>query len=93
MSQIFFFCKRLDCIPTIFIVPVSEINKSFLCSVCVGSAKVSQVKTSSNAPKALIIEPSKELAEQTLNNVKQFKKYVDNPKLRYEAAPTWPDIQ
>ncbi|TWW68967.1 ATP-dependent RNA helicase DDX1 [Takifugu flavidus] len=47
-----------------------------------GSAKVSQVKTSSNAPKALIIEPSKELAEQTLNNVKQFKKYVDNPKLR-----------
>lgn len=48
---------------------------------------MSQVKTSSNAPKALIIEPSKELAEQTLNNVKQFKKYVDNPKLRYEAAP------
>ncbi|TNM95025.1 hypothetical protein fugu_017784 [Takifugu bimaculatus] len=47
-----------------------------------GLAKVSQVKTSSNAPKALIIEPSKELAEQTLNNVKQFKKYVDNPKLR-----------
>lgn len=55
-----------------------------LCSVCVGSAKVSQVKTSSNGPKALIIEPSKELAEQTLNNVKQFKKYVDNPKLRYK---------
>eukprot|EP00064_Thunnus_orientalis_P016415 superscaffoldBa00003253_g16480 len=47
-----------------------------------GSAKVSQVKASSNAPKALIIEPSKELAEQTLNNVKQFKRYVDNPKLR-----------
>ncbi|CAG09075.1 unnamed protein product, partial [Tetraodon nigroviridis] len=46
-----------------------------------GSAKVSQVKAS-NGPKALIIEPSKELAEQTLNNVKQFKKYVDNPKLR-----------
>ncbi|CAG5928137.1 unnamed protein product [Menidia menidia] len=47
-----------------------------------GTAKVSQVKASSNAPKALIIEPSKELAEQTLNNVKQFKKYVDNPKVR-----------
>ncbi|XP_008284405.1 ATP-dependent RNA helicase DDX1 [Stegastes partitus] len=47
-----------------------------------GSAKVSQVKASSNAPKALIIEPSKELAEQTLNNVTQFKRYVDNPKLR-----------
>ncbi|XP_051501529.1 ATP-dependent RNA helicase DDX1 [Myxocyprinus asiaticus] len=47
-----------------------------------GSAKVSQVKSTSNAPRALIIEPSKELAEQTLNNVNQFKKYVDNPKLR-----------
>uniref|UniRef100_A0A673GIY2 ATP-dependent RNA helicase n=1 Tax=Sinocyclocheilus rhinocerous TaxID=307959 RepID=A0A673GIY2_9TELE len=40
-----------------------------------GSAKVSQVKSISNAPRALIIEPSKELAEQTLNNVNQFKKY------------------
>ncbi|XP_016093959.1 ATP-dependent RNA helicase DDX1-like [Sinocyclocheilus grahami] len=39
-----------------------------------GSAKVSQVKSISNAPRALIIEPSKELAEQTLNNVNQFKK-------------------
>lgn len=52
--------------------------------VCAGSAKVSQVKTSTNSPKALIIEPSKELAEQTFNNVKQFQKYVDNPKLRYD---------
>ncbi len=51
-----------------------------------GSAKVSQVKSSSNAPRALIIEPSKELAEQTLNNVNQFKKYVDNPKLRWAAV-------
>lgn len=50
--------------------------------VCVGSAAVSQVKTSTNAPKALIVEPSKELAEQTLNNINQFKKYVDNPKLQ-----------
>ncbi|KAI9544265.1 hypothetical protein NQZ68_005315, partial [Dissostichus eleginoides] len=47
-----------------------------------GSAKVSQVKATSNSPKALIIEPSKELAEQTLNNVIQCAKYVDNPKLR-----------
>lgn len=55
-------------------------------AVCAGSAKVSQVKTSSHEPKALIIEPSKELAEQTFNNVKQFKKYVDNPKLRCEST-------
>ncbi|KAJ8397647.1 hypothetical protein AAFF_G00436460 [Aldrovandia affinis] len=47
-----------------------------------GSAQVSQVKNMSNAPKALIVEPSKELAEQTLNNVNMFKKHVDNPKLR-----------
>lgn len=46
---------------------------------------MSQVKVS-NGPKALIIEPSKELAEQTLNNVKQFKKYVDNPQLRWEPT-------
>ncbi|XP_075717203.1 ATP-dependent RNA helicase DDX1 isoform X2 [Rhinoderma darwinii] len=47
-----------------------------------GSAQVAQTKNAPNAPKSLIIEPSRELAEQTLNNVKQFKKYVDNPKLR-----------
>ncbi|KAG8124287.1 hypothetical protein E2320_020012 [Naja naja] len=47
-----------------------------------GSAQVAQSKNLPNAPKALIVEPSRELAEQTLNNVKQFKKYVENPKLR-----------
>ncbi|ERE68537.1 ATP-dependent RNA helicase DDX1-like protein [Cricetulus griseus] len=47
-----------------------------------GNAQVSQTKFLPNAPKALIVEPSRELAEQTLNNVKQFKKYIDNPKLR-----------
>ncbi|RLW12373.1 hypothetical protein DV515_00000694 [Chloebia gouldiae] len=47
-----------------------------------GNAQVVQAQNLPNAPKALIVEPSRELAEQTLNNVKQFKKYVDNPKLR-----------
>ena len=51
-------------------------------SFCLGSAQVAQTKFLPNAPKALIVEPSRELAEQTLNNVKQFKKYIDNPKLR-----------
>ncbi|KAK2092029.1 ATP-dependent RNA helicase ddx1 [Saguinus oedipus] len=46
-----------------------------------GNAQVTQTKFLPNAPKALIVEPSRELAEQTLNNVKQFKKYIDNPKL------------
>lgn len=48
-----------------------------------GTAQVAQTKNVPNAPKALIVEPSRELAEQTLNNVKQFRKYVDNPKIRY----------
>ncbi|XP_023384316.1 ATP-dependent RNA helicase DDX1 isoform X2 [Pteropus vampyrus] len=47
-----------------------------------GNAQVAQTKFLPNAPKALIVEPSRELAEQTLNNVKQFKKYIENPKLR-----------
>ncbi|XP_048386374.1 ATP-dependent RNA helicase DDX1 [Stegostoma tigrinum] len=47
-----------------------------------GTAQVTQTKNLPNAPKALIIEPSRELAEQTLNNVKQFKKNISNPKLR-----------
>ncbi|KAJ1149640.1 hypothetical protein NDU88_002446, partial [Pleurodeles waltl] len=47
-----------------------------------GSAQVAQTKNLPNAPKALIIEPSRELAEQTLNNIKQFKKHVTDPKLR-----------
>ncbi|XP_059837853.1 ATP-dependent RNA helicase DDX1 [Hypanus sabinus] len=47
-----------------------------------GTALVGQAKNLPNAPKALIIEPSRELAEQTLNNVKQFKKNVADPKLR-----------
>ncbi|XP_072107381.1 ATP-dependent RNA helicase DDX1 [Mobula birostris] len=47
-----------------------------------GTALVGQAKNLPNAPKALIIEPSRELAEQTLNNIKQFKKNVADPKLR-----------
>lgn len=58
--------------------PLKCLNVSIL-----GTAQVAQTKHMPNAPKALIVEPSRELAEQTLNNVKQFKKYVENPKLRY----------
>ncbi|CAG0887653.1 unnamed protein product [Cyprideis torosa] len=35
-----------------------------------------------NAPQAIIIEPSRELAEQTFNQIKLFKKYLDNPTPR-----------
>ncbi|XP_044745938.1 ATP-dependent RNA helicase Ddx1 [Coccinella septempunctata] len=36
----------------------------------------------SNAPQAIIIEPSRELAEQTCEQLKKFKKYLDNPKIK-----------
>ncbi|CAL1532900.1 unnamed protein product [Lymnaea stagnalis] len=35
-----------------------------------------------NAPQAIIIEPSRELAEQTLTQIQKFKKYVENPEVR-----------
>ena len=40
------------------------------------------IKRDINAPLALIIEPSKELAEQTFNQIKSFKKYLTNPFLK-----------
>uniref|UniRef100_A0A0B7AKG3 ATP-dependent RNA helicase n=1 Tax=Arion vulgaris TaxID=1028688 RepID=A0A0B7AKG3_9EUPU len=35
-----------------------------------------------NAPQAIIIEPSRELAEQTLTQMQKFKKYLENPIVR-----------
>ncbi|XP_066153247.1 ATP-dependent RNA helicase Ddx1 [Euwallacea fornicatus] len=35
-----------------------------------------------NAPQAIIIEPSRELAEQTSTQIKLFKKYLENPPIR-----------
>ncbi|KAF3826362.1 hypothetical protein GH733_008887 [Mirounga leonina] len=64
-------------------VALSKASDSYVVkSQHTGNAQVAQTKFLPNAPKALIVEPSRELAEQTLNNVKQFKKYIDNPKLR-----------
>uniref|UniRef100_A0A8D1HJD1 ATP-dependent RNA helicase n=2 Tax=Sus scrofa TaxID=9823 RepID=A0A8D1HJD1_PIG len=64
-------------------VALSKASDSFVVkSQHSGNAQVAQTKFLPNAPKALIVEPSRELAEQTLNNIKQFKKYIDNPKLR-----------
>ncbi|XP_018332939.1 ATP-dependent RNA helicase Ddx1 isoform X2 [Agrilus planipennis] len=39
-------------------------------------------KNAKNAPFAVIIEPSRELAEQTCSQVKNFKKYLENPKIK-----------
>lgn len=35
-----------------------------------------------NAPQAIIIEPSRELAEQTLNQIVKFKKFLKDPVIR-----------
>ena len=37
-----------------------------------------------NAPLAIIMEPSRELAQQTLNQIQSFQKYLDNPRVRYD---------
>jgi ATP-dependent RNA helicase DDX1 len=42
----------------------------------------STVKIINNAPQAIIIEPSRELAEQTSNQIKNFKKYLESPQIR-----------
>ncbi|XP_047483483.1 ATP-dependent RNA helicase Ddx1-like isoform X1 [Penaeus chinensis] len=39
-------------------------------------------KVENNAPQAIIIEPSRELAEQTLTQLKMFHKHLDNPVVR-----------
>lgn len=35
-----------------------------------------------NAPLCLIMEPSRELAEQTHNQICKFSKHLDSPKIR-----------
>lgn len=39
-------------------------------------------KRANNAPLALVIEPSKELAEQTLKQIEAFKRNLNNPKIK-----------
>ncbi|KZC09103.1 ATP-dependent RNA helicase Ddx1, partial [Dufourea novaeangliae] len=39
-------------------------------------------KPKCNAPQAIIIEPSRELAEQTFNQIQKFKKYMKDPTVR-----------
>ena len=45
-------------------------------------ADVAVRKLEANAPQAIIIEPSRELAEQTLNQLKMFRKHLDQPVVK-----------
>ncbi|XP_057653483.1 ATP-dependent RNA helicase Ddx1 [Diorhabda carinulata] len=48
-----------------------------------GESGAGQVtKLVNNAPQAIIIEPSRELAEQTSEQIKKFKKYLKDPEIR-----------
>ncbi|XP_018576572.1 ATP-dependent RNA helicase Ddx1 [Anoplophora glabripennis] len=47
-----------------------------------GGSAGSAPKIANNAPQAIIIEPSRELAEQTSNQIKKFKKYLEDPTIR-----------
>lgn len=46
-----------------------------------GTAEI-DMKPKPNAPKAIIIEPSRELAEQTLTQITKFKKYLKDPLVK-----------
>ena len=41
-----------------------------------------EMKSKPNAPKAIIIEPSRELAEQTFQQLEKFKKFLKDPSIR-----------
>ncbi len=47
-----------------------------------GAINRGAIKREINAPLALIIEPSKELAEQTLKQIQIFKQYLKNPNVK-----------
>ena len=46
------------------------------------AAKPSDGKKKQHVPMALIIEPARELAQQTFENIKLFKKFLPTPKLK-----------
>ena len=70
-------------VPTGFIA----ISKADLKNVTVnplteGNANKLGFQQKPNAPQAIIIEPSRELAEQTCNQILKFKKYLKNPSVK-----------
>lgn len=51
-------------------------------SVNSSQSQAGSSKPMNNAPQAIIIEPSRELAEQTFNQIQKFKKHISNPFVR-----------
>ncbi|XP_070575608.1 ATP-dependent RNA helicase DDX1-like [Ptychodera flava] len=63
-------------------IGLSEAPASVVSPVVGGGQAVVESKPAPNAPKAIIIEPSRELAEQTLTQITKFKKYLQDPQVR-----------
>ncbi|KAE8749808.1 hypothetical protein FOCC_FOCC003546 [Frankliniella occidentalis] len=49
---------------------------------CIRNPDAAPVKVVKDAPQAIIIEPSKELADQTFSQLNLFMKFLDKPKVR-----------
>ncbi|KAH9519167.1 ATP-dependent RNA helicase ddx1, partial [Bulinus truncatus] len=63
--------------------PLSKAPKDCCSSSKIGGQAAATKKAPApNAPQAIIIEPSRELAEQTLSQIQKFKKYLSNPEVR-----------
>lgn len=64
-------------------VPVNSVTEKNLVTNTVSSgATPASSAPLPNAPQAIIIEPSRELAEQTFNQIEKFKKFLDSPNVR-----------
>lgn len=49
-----------------------------------GATATAKKHAEPNAPACIIIEPTKELAEQTNTQIETFKKYLQKPSIRFD---------
>ncbi|UYV62061.1 DDX1 [Cordylochernes scorpioides] len=63
-------------------VALSKASKENVVNSTITGASLNLPKSSKNAPQAIIIEPSRELAEQTLQCIKNFKKHLKDPEVK-----------
>lgn len=65
-------------------VPCTKIDSNNIAenSMSLSSNSPADLQPKSNAPQAIIIEPSRELAEQTMDQIVKFKKYLKEPFIK-----------
>ncbi|KAL4711857.1 hypothetical protein ACJJTC_006026 [Scirpophaga incertulas] len=63
-------------------IAICQASKEHMKYNAVAAGAVAESKPVNNAPQAIIIEPSRELAEQTCAQITKFKKHLENPKVR-----------